>query len=66
LRDWVGTAISAGKNLDDTIAAYPTCERLKPPAGVAPTPDLMSLSPQLHRLNLLSTFRAPETEKRLK
>jgi hypothetical protein len=32
-------------------------ERLRPPAGVLPTPDMESMRLQLHRLNVLASYR---------
>ena len=62
LRDNVRTHIAEGRSLEDTLSTYSMSDRLRPPAGVSPTPDMKNLSSNLHRLNVLATYRAFEAE----
>lgn len=64
LRDNVGRLVAAGKSLHDTMEAFPLPERLRPPADLPAPPEakaeMRQLFPDMHRLNVLSTFRAME------
>jgi hypothetical protein len=41
---------------------YSMPDRLKPPAGVSSTPDMKNSSANLHRLNVLDTYRTFEDD----
>jgi hypothetical protein len=51
-----------GCSLDETLEAYPISARLHPPADMTPTPDMQALPTNLHRLNVLATYRGFERE----
>jgi cyclase len=60
LQESVGKAFAAGLSLEATLAASPVPALLHAPAGVLPTPALQAFIEQLHRLNVLATYRAFE------
>jgi cyclase len=56
----VGQSFAAGLSLEATLAAVPVPAQLHTPDDVVPTPQLQALIEQLHRLNVLATYRALE------
>ena len=53
---------SFSQEIEERPQGYSMSDRLRPPAGVSPTPDMKNLSPNLLRLNVLATYRAFEGE----
>jgi cyclase len=51
-------AIAEGLTVEAAIEAYPMSRLLHPPAGVTPNPVMAAMAPQLHRLNVMSEYRA--------
>lgn len=60
LQDTVSSALASGKSLDETLAAFPPPAMLHVPAGIPEHAPFSALVEQLHRLNVLATYRAIE------
>ncbi len=60
LQESVGKARDAGLSLEATQTASPVPALLHTPAGAPQNPELLALIEQLHRLNVLATYRALE------
>ena len=56
----VGAAIQAGMNLDALLASYPCPHSLVLPEQLPFAATLNPLNQQLHRLNILATYREQE------
>jgi hypothetical protein len=60
LQESVGKAWDASLSLEATLAASPVPTLLHAPVGAPQNPELQALIEQLHRLNVLATYRALE------
>ncbi len=60
LQESIQAAFTAGLSLEQTLAASPVPALLHVPAGIPQTSEFHALIEQLHRLNVLATYRAFE------
>jgi cyclase len=58
VQDSVGAAVAASRSLEETLATVSVPSLLHMPENVPPNPEFAHLIPQLHRLNVLATYRA--------
>ena len=62
VRDEVRASIAEKRSLEDTLSAYSMSDRLRQPADRAPTQAMQTLIANLHRLNVLATYRLFESD----
>ncbi len=63
LQDTNSSAFAAGKGLDETLAASPLGAMLHLPEGISENAQFSALLEQLHRLDVVATYRALEGAK---